>query len=320
LSDVGGYADAQKFRAEAEAQGLGLDYQSRMSRAMEQGYQPVGIHYTTANRELYSLFTDPQGRGSAYTNMIPHMAKKASQSGENSQSRSMPLWFKGKIFGRDPLPEWMTQPVLDSEFHMDSNAFRQRMADAHGGQIPANLDPHADTIYEMWKNSVRPAYSRRQPLPGENERVWEYSPDNLTPHLADTWVDNHAWEPPGNQWGESPNVDPMNWMSWEGRTSYDPDGTKRHNYYEASNVLGFDGWLVQDEGGISVATNQPNRFRSPHATFLPDRSADGPNPTNNILAGVGGLTAVSVPALMTQWMDELDDEDLEEFGLGYRSY
>jgi hypothetical protein len=244
---------------------LPMDEASRLTRAAEQGFRvndPL-YHATTHSFDEFSpskwrqasFFADsPEGamRGMSSGGMEHPALSGAAGSGEKVGPNIMPVFVRGNVWGKDPLPsEWFPESLTYGEYR-----------DMIDGKKPMSIEGLTDEqnrSANFYRNrAMSKAYTEAVP-----ETEWhKYAGDNerAMPMVRDT-------------------IPPAEIMGYES-----VEGPSKEYLRDMMRRLGYPNWAVNDEAGVSIAASDPANIRSRFAAFDPSK-AD----SKNILAGLLGL-------------------------------
>jgi hypothetical protein len=254
---------------------LPMDEASRMARAKEMGFDVETPLYHATPYE-FSEFVPSNWRGATYLAPSSTGAVRGAAAGgmehialagptvRNAKQldgfQILPVYVRGKIFGRDPFPEeWLpAENITHSEWKKIRDDWKNWTPPNAGQFTPSELD--ALRYYRLG------ALGR-----------YETHPDFLARLLTATDEETALL---------SKIDEPLQRESTVARAfSYDGiEGPGNAKYREALKKAGYSGAVVNDEAGMSVAIFDPKNIRSRFAAFDPAKkdSAD-------LLAGVVGL-------------------------------
>lgn len=226
----------------------------RMDRARAMGFDTGSTWYHATSYD-FDEFVSNRWRGATYFSPTPEGALRGAGAGgmehpalsgptvagaARSGLRIIPALIRGKVWGRDPLPlEWFPDTMRYGDYkailHADADPVRAPGVDADGN---------------AWLN-----FRRKELLPlvyGEGVPPEEY--EHYTGDREDDLPLRRDRLPVPEPFFSYKDVEGMG-----------------NTYRKAMRALGFENWLVQDEGGISLAVSNPANIRVKHASFDPAR-------------------------------------------------
>lgn len=239
-----------------------LEKASRLARAKELGFD-VSSPYYHATQYDFNEFVPSKWRGATYFADTPEGAMRGRGAGasehpalggpagpgESAGPNIMPVYLKGKIWGKDPMPEeWFPKKITYGEWK-----------DIVDGKNKLNIEDLSPEELEVlnWKRSVGFNTSY------ENGRQF----DTYVPDLSEEEYKNFPIEREREMpliRARVPIPESHGWQGLEG-----PEGKKYRDFY---NKVGYPNWIVNDEAGRSVAVSNPQNIRSIFSQFDPQMS------------------------------------------------
>lgn len=220
----------------------------------------------------FSEFVPSQWRGASYFAPTADAAERGMSAGGSEHpalggpttdapatgKRIIPVYVAGKIWGRDPLPaDWLPETLTYGEFR-----------DITDGRDHITLSGMT-AGQNRWLNFARVVAAREYYTEAVPETEYERYRDDenaLPMRLAKPPVaEPFGYE--GIEGGEEPNA-------------FAPSGSLGGASKRAMlKRLGYVGWIVNDEGGKSIAIADPTKVRAITARFDPHNAG-----SNNIMA------------------------------------
>jgi hypothetical protein len=260
---------------------LPMDEASRMARAREQGFdaQSPLYHATTYN---FSEFVPSNWRGATYLAPSSTGAIRGAAAGgmehialsgptvpgaERLEGlQVIPVYVRGKIFGRDPFPEEWLPPrdISRSEW--------KKIRDDWQNWTPPNADQFTPRELKSLRNLRVNALDKYDTHP-------DYLLNLLT--LSDAELEALTKATPDEPLQRGSTV--ARPFQYE-----DIEGPRGAGYRGALRKAGYSGAVVDDEAGDSIAMFDPRDIRSRFAAFDPAKKESA-----DLLAGVAGLPGVA---------------------------
>jgi hypothetical protein len=235
---------------------IGEKTEDRLGRARSMGFDTSKVWYHATTYD-FDRFVPSQWRGGIYLSPTPEGAIRGAGAGgmehpalagptvggaKKTGLSVIPCYVKGKVWGRDPLPSAWFPPTL-------SYGEWRRIIDGDAPIHVSGVSDKGNAFLNRERNDVmRLVYTEAVPV----EQYDAYTGDNEAnlPLRLD-----------------APPV-PKPFFSYEYVEGVD-------NYVrEALRAIGFENWLVNDEGGVSLAVSNPANLRVTHARFDPAQDND----------------------------------------------
>lgn len=227
----------------------------RLARARRMGFDTSKVWYHATTYD-FDRFVPGQWRGATYFSPTPEGAIRGAGAGgmehptltgptvRNAKKTGLhiiPCYIKGKVWGRDPLPaEWFPRTILYREY-------RQIIDGADPIHVPG-VNAKGNTFFNHTRRELFPlVYTEAVPAEEYDQYAGE-NEGNLPLRLDTPPVPKPFWS----------------YEYVEGVDNYIRD---------ALRAIGFENWLVNDEGGVSLAVSNPANIRVKHASFDPASGA-----------------------------------------------
>lgn len=263
---------------------LPMDMASRMDRARALGFDTSKTLYHSTPYD-FTEFVPNTWRGASYFAETPEGAMRGAGSGgmehpalsgpttkaEATGQRIIPVHVAGKIWGRDPLPaDWLPEQLTYGQYKDIVNGKDVIAPEGFTKQQLRSINIERQMAARKYYTEAVPESEYHQ-YTGENE-------NNLPMKLE-----------------KPPVADPFGYESIEGGdqpSAFAPSGSMSPaERRDMLRRLGYSGWVVNDEGGRSVAIADPSKIRAVTAAFDPAKAGAG-----HILYGVGGLLGAGLAA------------------------